>query len=284
MKINLVLLIIIFLSIVSCRSIKQVTVKKEIPPITESKLLKNVEINSLEYNTLFAKRIEVSLTNSKGNNSFKASMKIRRDSFIQISVTAPLGIEVARVLLTKDSIKFVDVYHKQYFIADYSYFDEKFDTHINYHCIESILTNTFFSFEDCGDILNKNRKYKLDRLDSGYELSTVEEKALSRKIKKFYKKKRKNKDYILILQRILIDPYTFRPLSMSIEDIEEDTGVSVNYEMLKDFSGKIFPEKITFDLFSESNKTSLMLKIQKIEFNVPVESNFRILSKYKRIE
>ena len=52
----------------------------------------------------------------------------------------------------------------------------------------------------------------------GYELSTVEERAISRKIKKFYKKKRKNKDFMLVLQRILIDPEYFRPVKVSVED------------------------------------------------------------------
>lgn len=69
--------------------------KKDVPVITENKLFKNIENHKLNYNTLFAKRIDVSLTNDKGSNNFKASLKIQRDSFIQISVTAPLGIEVA---------------------------------------------------------------------------------------------------------------------------------------------------------------------------------------------
>lgn len=275
--------LIICFSVVSCRTAKQVVVKKEVPAIGENKLFKAIETNELEYNTLFAKRIDASLSNEKGSNSFKASMKIRRDSFIQVTVTAPLGIEVARVLLTVDSIKFVDVYHKKYFLADYYYFYEKYDARINFDCVQKILTNTFFNFELCGGV-SKNRKYKLDRTDSGYELSTVEEKALSRKIKKLYKKRRKNKDYILILQKILIDPQTFRPLSMSVEDVEEDMGVSVNYQRFKDFGGKMFPEKIIFDLFSDHSKTSLELRFLRIDFDVPVEPNLRISSKYKRIE
>lgn len=283
MKVKSIFFLIICFSVVSCRTVKQVVVKKEVPAIGENKLFKTIESNELEYNTLFAKRIDASLSNEKGSNSFKASMKIRRDSFIQVTVTAPLGIEVARVLLTVDSIKFVDVYHKKYFLADYDYFYEKYDARINFDCVQKILTNTFFNFELCGGV-SKNRKYKFDRTDSGYELSTVEEKALSRKIKKLYKKRRKNKDYILILQKILIDPQTFRPLSMSVEDVEEDMGVSVNYQRFKDFGGKMFPEKIIFDLFSDHSKTSLELRFQRIDFDVPVEPNLRISSKYKRIE
>lgn len=282
MRVKYILLLVVCLSVMSCRTVRQIVVKKDFPAITENKLLRNIESNELAYNTLYAKRVDVLLTNGKSNNSFKASLKIRRDSFIQISVIAPLGIEIARGLLTNDSIKFIDVFHKKYFIADYNYFYDKFDARINYSCIQKILTNTFFNFEVCGG--GKGKKYKLDRVDSGYELSTIEEKALSRKIKKLYKKRRKNKDFILILQKILIDPQTFRPLTMSVEDVEEEMGVGVKYEHFKDVSGKMFPEKIVFDLFSDHNKTSLELKFQKVEFDVPVELKFKISSKYKKIE
>ena len=118
MKINRILLILICFSVVSCRTVRQVAVKKDIPVITENKLFRNIESNGLDYQTLFAKRIDISLTNGKGSNNFKASLKIRRDSFMQISVTAPLGIEVARILLTNDSVMFVDVYRKRYILTD----------------------------------------------------------------------------------------------------------------------------------------------------------------------
>ncbi len=280
MKVCHILFIIICFSIVSCRTVKQVTVKKDVPVITENKLFKNIENHKLNYNTLFAKRIDVSLTNDKGSNNFKASLKIQRDSFIQISVTAPLGIEVARILFTNDTIKFADIYHKKYFLSDYTYFADKYEAHITYTFLQNLLTNTFFN-PDVYDTASK--KYKLDRVDEGYELSTVEERTLSRKIKKLYKKKRKNKDFILILQKILIDSQEFRPLSISVEDVEENTGVCVDYKNFKNVSGRIFPEIIVFGLFSDYAKTNLELKFQKLEFDVPVESNLKILPKYKRI-
>lgn len=277
------LLIVIIFSITSCRTVKQVTINKNIPSITEGKLLKNIENNELKYSTLFAKRLDISFKDRKGSNNLKASLKIKRDSFIQTIVTAPLGIEVARILLTEDSIKFVDTYHKKYFIADYDYFYDKFDVRVSFDCVQKILTNAFFNFQDCAG-LGKEKKYKLDKTGSGYELSTVEERALSRKIKKFYKKKRKNKDFILVLQKILVDPESFRPIKVSVEDLDEEMAVSVNYEEFKNFAEKIFPEKIIFQFITDSGKTSLELKFLKIDFDVPVEPNFRISSKFKRID
>lgn len=268
---------------VSCRTVKQTVIRKDIPVITENRLLKNVRNNDPDYVTVFSKRMDVSLTDEKGNHNFRASLKIRRDSFIQVSVTAPLGFEFARILMTNDSIRFVDFYHKKYFLSDYHYFYDKYDLHIDYNSIQNILTNTFLHF-GFYEGTAKNGKYKLDRTEDGYELSTIEERALSRKIKKLYKKRRKNKDFTLVLQKILIDPEIYRPLSVSVEDVEENTGISVNYSAFKDFSNRKFPERIVFDLFSGAERISLALKFQKIEFDVPVDIKLKIPSKYKRME
>ena len=232
---HIFLLIIVVVSIVSCRSAKQIAVKKNIPSITEGRLLKNIENNELEYSTLFAKKMDISYKDGKGSNSLKASLKIKRDSFIQANVTAPLGIGVARILLTKDSIKFVDTYHKNFFVADYDYFYDKFDVRVSFDCVEKIITNAFFDFQDCAG-LGKEKKYKLDKTELGYELSTVE------------------------------------------------MSVSVNYGAFKQFSEKNFPEKIVFQLAVGNNKTSLELKFLKIDFDVPLEPNFKISPKFKRIE
>ena len=86
---------------------------------------------------------------------------------------------------------------------------------------------------------------------------------------------------MLIQQKVTIDPTTFKPLSFFLEDIEEEAGVGVEYKDFKDFSGKLFPEKFVFDLFSAESKMNLKLEFQKIEFDVPVKSNFRVSSKYK---
>lgn len=93
---HIFLLIIVVVSIVSCRSAKQIAVKKNIPSITEGRLLKNIENNELEYSTLFAKKMDISYKDGKGSNSLKASLKIKRDSFIQANVTAPLGSAILR--------------------------------------------------------------------------------------------------------------------------------------------------------------------------------------------
>ncbi len=268
----------------SCRTAKQVVTEKDIPLMTEHKLLKQIELNRLNDSTLFAKRIDVSFTDGENSDNFKASLKISRDSFMQISLTAPLGIEVARILLTQDSIKFVDVYHKKYFLADYDYFNQRYDVSLTYDFLQNIFTNTFSDFTLLDESNLRTKRYKLDRTEMGYKLWTVDKKNAGKKLKKFYKQSGSERDEIILLQEILIDPTYFRPLSMSLKDLNEGVGISVRYENFVRFGEELFPEKMRFTLFSKKSNMDLNLKFQRMEFNVPVEPNFRILSKYKRME
>lgn len=277
-------LLLVSVLMFSCRTAKQVVTEKDIPLMTEHKLLKQIESNRLNDSTLFAKRIDVSFTDGENSDNFKASLKISRDSFMQISLTAPLGIEVARILLTQDSIKFVDVYHKKYFLADYDYFNQRYDVSLTYDFLQNIFTNTFSDFTLLDESNLRTKRYKLDRTEMGYKLWTVDKKNAGKKLKKFYKQSGSERDEIILLQEILIDPTYFRPLSMSQKDLNEGVGISVRYENFVRFGEELFPEKMRFTLFSKKSNMDLNLKFQRMEFNVPVEPNFRILSKYKRME
>lgn len=277
-------LLLVSVLMFSCRTAKQVVTEKDIPLMTEHKLLKQIESNRLNDSTLFAKRIEVSFTDGENSDNFKASLKISRDSFMQISLTAPLGIEIARILLTQDSIKFVDVYHKKYFLADYDYFNQRYDVSLTYDFLQNVFTNTFSDFTLLDENNLRAKRYKLDRTEMGYKLWTVDKKNAGKKLRKFYKQSGSERDEIILLQEILIDPAYFRPLSMSLKDLNEGVGISVRYENFVRFGEELFPEKMRFTLFSKKSSMDLNLKFQRMEFNVPVEPNFRILSKYKRME
>lgn len=283
MNIKYIFLIFGICCLASCGTVKKVVVKKEIPVITENKLFKNIYANEPDYKTIYAKRIDVSFGQGGSSLNLKAVMKVCRDSFIQVSVTAPLGIEVGRVLLTPDSIKFVNAISKTYFASDYNYFQRKFDMYIGFDCFQKILTNIFLNIEMCGQKVVKDKNYKFDITDEDYLLSTLEEKAIGRKIKKLMRKKQKNKEYVLMLQKIHIDPTSFRPKRLSIEDLEDNTGVGVSYKNFKDYNGNYFPEKIVFDLLFEGKKMLLELEFTRLEFNVEIEPNFKVSSRYKRV-
>lgn len=268
----------------SCSSVKQAALIKKTENITEARLFKSIESNELDYRTLYAKKIELSVSINGKENSLKGTLKIQKDSFIWISVTAPLGIEVARIYLTPDSVRFLDSYNKKYLLTDYNFFYDRFGLDVSYSCIQKLLTNVYFSLEECGREGTKGNKFKFERTNNDYLFSNIQKKAINRKIRKFFKKRRKNKDFALILERIHIDPEFFRPYRLSLEDLEEDMGISASYSDFKDFSGKIFPEKISVNSVFDDNNIKVELKFLRLEFDTTISPAFRIPGKYKRLD
>jgi hypothetical protein len=252
--------------------------------ISEFRLLKNITLNQLEYNTIYSKKMDIILDTKGDTKSFKATMRMRKDGFIWFSMTAPLGIEIGRVLLTPDSVKFINSRDKTYFTSDYSYFSEQYGLELTFDCLQKVLSNRFFNLDVCISGERPVRKYKLDKNNGHYLLYTIEESSIDRQLKKLYKKRRKNKEFSLIMQKIEVDPLSFRPVSVSIEDLDEKVEFGVNYGDFKMFGDNFFPAKINFYIFSEEDKSRLEIKIDRLEFDVPIESAFKIPVKYKKVK
>jgi hypothetical protein len=285
---NSVFLFLAFVLFASCKTTRTLpSVARELENISESRLFKNIASNQLDYNTMYSKKMDITLNMQGDIKSFKATMRVRRDDFIWFSMTAPLGIEIGRVLLTSDSVKFINSREKTYFTSDYGYFRDRFGLSLTFDCLQRILSNYFFHFDICA-LQEKPKGYKLDRKDGYYLLYTIEESAIDKQLRKLYKKKLKNKEFALILQKVKVDPSSFRPISVSIEDLDDKVGFGVNYSDFKIFDNQLqnplFPAKLDFYLFSDEDESRLEIKIDRLEFNVPVEPSFKIPAKYKKIK
>jgi hypothetical protein len=282
-------IVLLFVLFTSCRSLKEVSsIPHELDNISESRLFRNITLNQLEYNTMYSKKINITLDIQGDTKNFKSTMRVRKDNFIWFSMTAPLGIEIGRILLTPDSVKFMNSHDKTYFISDYGYFSERYGVNLTFDCIQKILSNYFFNFDICSLQSKPSEKYKLDKKDGYYLLYTLEENSIDRRLRKLYRKKLRNKEVSLILQKVKIDPFSFRPFSISIEDLDEKVGFGVNYRDFKVFNklalNYLFPSKIDFSFFSQEERLSLEMEIDRLEFNVPVEPSFKIPAKYKKIK
>lgn len=278
------LLLVVFL-LGSCKQTKNIPQEYVDPdPISDGRLFKNISDNELDFEFIHAKKMEITFKRGKESKSIKATMRVQRDSFIWVSMTGPMGIGEGRLLLTPDSIKFYNSYDKVYFVNDHSYLLEKLDMDISFHCLQKILTNQFFSFESCFYDDVKPKRFKRDISEGKYMLYTMEERAMDRKLKKLDKKKRKNKEFVLVMQKILIDPLLFRPAFVSIEDLDEGSGITVTYHKFSTYGEKLFPEVVSFNLFSPAEKIVLKLEFGKLEFDVPVRPSFKIPARYTKME
>lgn len=102
-----------------------------------------------------AMKLQVEANLSGERNSFKVNARMRRDSAIWLSITPALGVEVARILLSKDSVYFMSKVpgNRFAYVGDYATFDSLLGASLNYDMAQHIL---------CGEginLLDEESKY-----------------------------------------------------------------------------------------------------------------------------
>ncbi|RIJ43139.1 DUF4292 domain-containing protein [Pontibacter oryzae] len=121
--------------------------KKEIAPTTAStatETIGTVKINNLDFNYLSSKG-QVTVNDKNDNLSSGVSIRMRKDSVIWVSVQPGLGIEAARMMLTQDSVYFMNRLKKEYAATDYRFLRNKFQVDVSFDVVQAILLGNYQS-------------------------------------------------------------------------------------------------------------------------------------------
>ena len=110
----LAILLISVIMLASCRTAKHATETITVKPekIAPQTLLDSVSRHHVDFEWLSFKA-RVDYTGDKRSENFTANIRMRKDSVIWASITSLMGIEVARLLITKDSVEVLDRLKKE---------------------------------------------------------------------------------------------------------------------------------------------------------------------------
>ena len=292
---------------ISCKAPKEVNKEKvKYEHFSTKELLEKLDINEFKFESLSAKA-NITFTDEK-ETSFKANLRIKKDSAIWISITPALGIEMARVLITKDSLLFMDRIHNKYFVGDFAYLNKMFDVDMDYNMLEALLVGNSIEFE-------KDEKIKtaIDRQKDLYFVGTERKRKVKRDIKKEIKKDKeiiKTQTQILwvypetfkIAELMLIDPEKNQSLkglftnqkpvgNYIVEDNLEDTlteNVGDTSEIKTTppqplVKEQLFPFNLSFIVESKKN-LKIDVEYSKITLNKELNLSFKIPEKYEQIQ
>src|SRR5690606_21447957 len=108
------------LLLAGCRAAKPVaeTPVRELPPRPAHELHELLLAGHAPDIRSYSAKADISLRTATESRSFKAHVRAVRDSAVWLSITPALGIEVARALVTRDSVKLLDKLHDSYWLGD----------------------------------------------------------------------------------------------------------------------------------------------------------------------
>ena len=183
-----------------------------------------------------------------------------------------LGIEVARVLITKDTVKFIDRAHKEYFIGDFDYLNKLFGADLDYQMLEALLIGNSLDFEE-----NDKVHSRVDRKKNLYFLSTEKKRKIKKELKK-EKEKLKQQTQVLWL-----DPLSFKINELLLSSPETNRSLSGTYADYKEIESQLIPYDLKFHLKSGSSM-KIEMKYNKFSMGKSLTFPFKISSKYVQIK
>lgn len=265
-------LLLLVATMASCFPSKKLTQAKPLPEMRAETLIDKMDSASIHCRTLSAK-INANAELKDKSQAFSMNLRMRSDSVIWLSVSA-LGIEAARFLITKDSIKMLDRINSKYTITDYSYLNNMLQIGVDFTMLQEMLLGNYFSYLDA----KKLRSSYVD--DQLYILSTLRKG----KLKRAMEEKEFNKR---IIQDVWLNPESARIVKMAIDDNKMNKKLIVSrdgFSLAESESGMdtvSIAHHLTFKL--EAEKPALLdIQMSKVAVNKDLEFPFSIPDKYER--
>jgi len=128
-----------FLVITSCNLKRDATRLSVIDNINIKSVLENFNKKKFTDNWV-AIKTKIKLNSKGANVSLSANIKVRQDSLIWASITAPIIGEVSRVMISQDSIYYINRTNSTWIVQPIIFLNDLLETDVSYSIIQQIIT------------------------------------------------------------------------------------------------------------------------------------------------
>jgi hypothetical protein len=233
-------------------------------------LIGKLKDHELKYDWFTAK-FSAEYENKGQSNSFNGQIRIHKDSLIWLSFSPMLGIEVFRIVISQDSVKFINRINNTFFISDYEYVNNFLHSNIDYDILQSFLIGNDLS-------VYENGSFRASIDNNIYKLSTAER----RKLKKFVRNSSEN--VRVLIQNIWIDPVTFKISRANVKEIQKpNMKLEANYSKFEDIGKQLFPKEMSFEIEAD-NDIHVIVSFSRISIDMPQGFPFKIPSSYRQVK
>jgi hypothetical protein len=129
--------------------------------LKKAETVPSVKIQEIAFDYLVAKSKFSFQNKTQDFDNTNVNIRMKKDSLIWISVTG-IGFEVGRGLISRDSIIFLDKFHKEYFAFDYEQLSKKYNFNLNFDLLQSVIIgNLPFAQEPDAEFTQEENFYVL---------------------------------------------------------------------------------------------------------------------------
>lgn len=283
----------------SCSNYKRTGKGKPLINRTPGVLIKKNDKSNFVYNYVQIK-MDIDIKDENSTESFKAIVKMKKDSLVLISISPALGIEVIRLKLTPSSLEFYSKIpnNKFYYEGTFVDFVEAVGFNLEFSMIQDILVGNAIMLDKQEDKLvseiDDQLYYLISKLDRKLKriLDKDEKKILPNEnvpiaLDQFrYQKLRERSDPDeLLLKRFWLDPYDYKLTKAKFYDYYNLREVTMEYSDFEETKDQIYPSHGRFKIVDvENNWRELIYEVNKIKVLKELEFIYNVPDDYERKE
>ncbi|OOQ58460.1 DUF4292 domain-containing protein [Mucilaginibacter pedocola] len=256
---NKIALLALLVTAASCKSKKLVEVQRPtkdstatVKPNNVAEKLAVIRSKQITFNT-FSGKAKAKLAVNGDENDCTLNIRINRDQKIWISITAIAGLEVARALITPDSIQVVNRFQNIYLKKPFSYVHRYAGSQVNFKTIQSLLLGNAI-----GELLNPSAKL------SPEGTNTLVAGNLQG----------------AIVYKLLLGP-DLRVTQTNLVNQDAGQSLEVTNRVFTQAGDRMLPSQIDINSTAPRNKVVANLRYTQLEFDKVLEYPFSIPKSYQ---
>lgn len=282
-----------------CSNKKRLAKGKPLRPKSPSVIINKNTKSTFDFEYLGMK-LGVDYLKGESNESFKANVKIKKDSVIWLSISPALGIEVFRVIITPDSVKMISKIpnDKYYYEGDFNVIRDMVNMDLNFGMIQDILVGNpimmdkqddkFISLTDGGKnhVLISRFDRKLKRILNYDEkkLTVNDSIELDYSSSIYQKLKRKAKPEELFVKRFWVDGYNFYLTKALYDDFYNVRQVTIDYTDFKVTNDQFYPSKGSVKVITPEGGQIIKFKTIRLKTGKKYEFPYEVPDGFERKE
>ena len=224
-------------------------------PVNSNKVenLKLLKAKDISFNTL-AIKAKANLDFAGNKNGVTMNIRMERDKQIWVSITAVIGIEVARAVITPDSIKVRNNIQNTYLKKPFNYAYRFTSKNVDFKMLQAIFAgNTIPNFAtNTSEVVQQNGAWTI----SGEE-GTLAFKVLFNELMKVAEN--------------------------NLNDLKSGQALKVAYGGYQQVNDGLFPQSVTINSMAGMKKVNLQLDYTKVDRNIHLDFPFSVPKNYELV-
>ena len=254
----------------ACKSKEVVVTQEPLKERTQAFLTRNIEKNRFEFDWLGMK-LDAEFTSGEEQQGFKATVRMRKDSAVSVSVSPALGIEVLRLLVDKDSLKMVsDIPGDKYvFLGSVNQLTDLAKIDLDLSTLQDLLIgNPIGLSREEGRMKSGIEKLDVEyytlvsRMSRRVRRASEEQDSLTNRDGRRVPKRLEDNDWIS--SKFWIESDLFKVVKCELTDIRTKRMVQINYSEFDEEDPSHYPHKCNIQIDDVKGKTALDFKIIRL--------------------